>query len=352
MKEEKVASTPNGHGLEALSPRRLEPSRRPLEQAYTLPAEAFTSSIVYEREVERLFAREWLCAGRVDQIPDAGDYFCLDLLGEKLVVVRGRDDEVRVLSRICRHRAAEVVTGSGNTSTFVCRYHAWAYQLDGRLAGAPLSERIDGFDTDSCRLPEIRSELWQGWIFVNFDESAAALGPPLEPLSKLLAPYAMGERVASLTARFDSPFNWKVLVDNFMEAYHHIATHRDTLQPLFPAALSYVPDNDGPYSALVMPHRPADGTKATTVNSTSAGISASEPLPVVAAVENRNYEAHFLKMFVYLRTTSPIVEPSAPNREQSNWIEERILAGMRRRDDHIRLPECWCGQRTGACSPG
>ena len=74
MKGGKVTSTPKGHGLEALSSDRLEPSRRPLEQAHTLPSEAFTSSSVYEREVERLFTREWLCAGWVDQIPDAGRF--------------------------------------------------------------------------------------------------------------------------------------------------------------------------------------------------------------------------------------------------------------------------------------
>lgn len=151
-----MTPTPNRHGLDALSGKRLEPSRRPLEQARSLPAEAFTAPAVYDREVERLFRKEWLCAGRVDQIPAAGDYLCLDLLDEKLVVVRGRDGEIRVLSRICRHRAAEVARGSGRADTFVCPYHAWAYHLDGRLAGAPLLDRIEGFDRKACRLPEFR----------------------------------------------------------------------------------------------------------------------------------------------------------------------------------------------------
>jgi len=239
---------------------------------------------VYEREAERLFAREWLCAGRADQVPEAGDYFCLDLLDEKLVVVRGRDDEIRVLSRICRHRGAEVAQGSGRADTFVCPYHAWAYHLDGRLAGAPLLDRIEGFDRKACRLPEFRCELWEGWIFVNFDPDAAALGPQLVPLAKLLAPYAMAERVAAVTGTWESAFNWKVLVDNFMEAYHHLAVHRDTLQPILPAALSYVPESRGPYSALVMPPRPEEGASAPSADSPNAGIPARGPRPLVAAV--------------------------------------------------------------------
>lgn len=236
-----------------LTPEALDGARKSLENATTLPAEAFTSPDVYGREIEAIFLREWLCAGRVDQVPNPGDYFSLDLLGDRLVVVRGKDDEVRVLSRVCRHRAAEVVSGQGNARSFQCPYHSWSYQLDGALIGAPFMESAEGFDRDACRLPALRSEVWEGWIFVNFDSQAAPLGPQLAPLSKLLARYQMSKMVAVETATFDSQFNWKVLTDNFMEAYHHIAIHRDTLEPLFPAKRSNVPDNDGPYSVLNMP---------------------------------------------------------------------------------------------------
>jgi phenylpropionate dioxygenase-like ring-hydroxylating dioxygenase large terminal subunit len=215
---------------------------------------------VYALEIERIFSRQWLCAGRADQVPDPGDFFTLDLLGDKLVIVRGTDAEIRVLSRVCRHRAAEVVRGSGNTRSFQCPYHAWTYRLDGELVGAPLMEGVDDFVREDCRLPEIRSEIWEGWIFVNFDPSAEVLAKQLSPLAEFLRNYRMSEMVAVETATFDSPFNWKVLVDNFMEAYHHIAIHRDTFEPIFPAALSHSPDpspaEEGPYSLLIMPARP------------------------------------------------------------------------------------------------
>ena len=256
-----------------LPPARLAQAKLPLKQATTLPAEAFTSRLVYESEIERIFLREWLCAGRVDQIPKPGDYFTLDLLGDKLVIVRGADGQIRVLSRVCRHRAAEVVNGAGNARSFRCPYHAWTYHLDGSLAGAPYMDDAEGFDRKACQLPELRSELWEGWIFVSFDADAPPLGPRLAPLSETLANYRMSGMIAVETATFDSRFNWKVLVDNFMEAYHHIAIHRDTFEPIYPAALSHSPDNDGPYSLLFMPskEKPVPGMGNLPPHGTLAG---------------------------------------------------------------------------------
>lgn len=236
-----------------LSDERLAPARRPLEQARTLPAEAYTSPEIFERETERVLRREWLCIGRADQIPKAGDYYTLDLLGEKLVVTRDKDGDLHVLSRICLHRAAEIVSGQGNATSLRCPYHSWTYGLAGELLGAPLMDRVPDFDRSKCGLPELRCEIWEGWIFANFDPEADALGPQLAPMAKDLEAFRMSEMVAAEPMVFDSPFNWKVLVDNFMEAYHHIAIHRDTLESTFPGKLSHVPDNEGPYSMLVMP---------------------------------------------------------------------------------------------------
>ena len=232
----------------------LAPALRPFSRATTLPAQAFTCPEVYAAEGRLLFEGGWLCAGRVDQVANPGDLRPLDLLGDRLVLVRGLDERVRVLSRICRHRGAELLREAGNARSFSCPYHAWTYDLEGRLRGAPMMS--GGLDRDAWRLPEVRSEIWEGWVFVNFDGAADPLGPQLAPLSASLVEYGLADLVAVHTATYASPFNWKVLVDNFMEAYHHVSTHRDSLEPIFPAARSRVPDNEGPYSVLHMPTRP------------------------------------------------------------------------------------------------
>lgn len=233
----------------------LAAARAPLEEAAPLPPGLYTSAAVYSAEVEHIFRREWICVGRADQVPERGNYLSLELFDEPLMLVRGDDYNVRVLSRVCRHRAAEVASGAGKTGAFRCPYHAWTYRLDGSLHAAPLMDGARRFDVARCGLREFRTAAWEGWVFVNLDGNAEPLEPQLAPLSTMLANYRMADMVATEPLEFDSPFNWKILVDNFMEAYHHIAIHRTTFEPNFPAAQSNVPDNTGPYSVLQMPVR-------------------------------------------------------------------------------------------------
>jgi len=238
-----------------LTAEAIAAARLPESQAFSLPAEAYTSPGIYRAEIERIFLKEWLCVGRVDQIPNTNDYFSIDLLERRLIVAHGDDGEVRVLSRVCSHRGTDMAVGCGNAKTFRCPYHSWTYRNDGSLTGAPLMKDVEGFDTRDYPLPRIRSEIWEGWIFVNFDGEAVALAPRMAPVSEMLAEYGMRDLVAVEVETYDSPFNWKVLVENFMESYHHIGIHRDTLEPIWPGDAAHVPDNADPYSLLVMPSK-------------------------------------------------------------------------------------------------
>ena len=226
----------------------------PLERAWTLPPAAYTDPVVFHAEVERIFRRAWHCVARIDQIAEPGDYRCVDLVDQPIVVTRDRIGEIHAFSRVCLHRAMPVAEGAGNASRFVCPYHNWTYELDGRLRSAPMMDGVDDFQPRDCRLPSLRTEVWQGFVFVNQDPDCAALAPRLERLAGLLRNYRFGELVTIRTVSFDSPWNWKILIENFMEAYHHIGIHRRTFEPVYPARESYVEDNHGaPWSLLRMP---------------------------------------------------------------------------------------------------
>jgi phenylpropionate dioxygenase-like ring-hydroxylating dioxygenase large terminal subunit len=232
----------------------LERVRQPLSSAWTLPPAAYTDPAVYAAERERIFARDWICVARAEQLPNPGDYVCVDLPTQPIVVVRGMDGELQAMSRVCLHRAMPVAEGSGNTRRFVCPYHHWTYELDGRLRSAPMMDGLEDFATGSCRLPQLQLALWQGFVMVNVDPDAPALAPQLTGLDALIQNYGLGKLVVTTTLEFDSPWNWKILVENFMEAYHHIGPHRNTFEPVYPARDSYVEDNDeAPWSLLRMP---------------------------------------------------------------------------------------------------
>lgn len=241
--------------LDVISRADLDRATLPEEQAWTLPPAAYVSKDVYEAEVQEIFLKNWLPVGRVEQVAAPGDYFTFELLGRPLVMVRGRDGQIRCFSRVCLHRGAEVAEGSGSTRLFLCPYHHWSYDLEGRLVAAPLTEELTDLKGEDCRLPALRVELWNGFIFVNFDADAAGLSEAITGLSEFMGPYGLEDmRLAPEGLTFDSPYNWKILVENFMEAYHHIGPHAATLRDPYPVEQSYVPDNEGgAWSVLAMP---------------------------------------------------------------------------------------------------
>lgn len=206
-------------------------------QARTMPPAFYTSADFHELEKEALFRREWICLGHVGEIPETGDYFTTELVGEQLIVSRAAGGEVHVLSNVCRHRGNIVAEGRGNRRSFVCGYHAWTYDLDGTLKTAPLMSKVKGFDKKKCGLPRLHSELWNNFIFVNLDGMAEPLAPQLSGLDAILRNYHNEERNLLFTDEAVWNTNWKNLNENFMEGYHLFATHPTTLQPMTPTQL-------------------------------------------------------------------------------------------------------------------
>jgi len=219
----------------------------PLERATSLPAHFYTDPEIYMVEEEVIFRKSWIAIGRIDQLDNAGDYFRFDLSGTPLVATRAKDGEVRVLSAVCLHRFMPVIEGAGNASAFSCPYHLWTYELDGQLIGASEMDKAEGFDKRDCRLPQVRHEVWEGFIFVNLDAEADELAPQLATLREKIKQYRVGEMRTAATMDYESDWNWKVMVENFVESYHHIGVHRNTLEPLFPAHFTTHEDTDGPY---------------------------------------------------------------------------------------------------------
>ena len=174
--------------------------------------------------------------GRVDEIPNSGDFFTSQLLGEPLLVVRGNDGVIRVLSNVCRHRSMPVAEGRGNRKLFVCSYHAWSYGRDGALVRAPNMFNAS-FDQSKCGLPQLRSEVWRGFIYVSLNDDATPLAPQLMPLDHMIEDYETESFRIVHAAEEEWACNWKCLVENFMEGYHLSVVHPETLRGYTPTEL-------------------------------------------------------------------------------------------------------------------
>ena len=205
----------------------FESSIARFENSDTLPAEIYTSEEFLDFERRALFDHEWLCVGLASEIPRSGDWFTKTVNGEPVIVVRGKDGEIRALSAVCQHRAMEVCEGAGNDTKFTCPYHHWSYGLDGRLLGAPAMERTRDFDKSDWGLPRLRLEIWNGFVFVNFDEEAKQLAPTLSRYAPYLEHYDLENSICPGTFTLEGlPWNWKVMFENFNDGYHANRLHK------------------------------------------------------------------------------------------------------------------------------
>jgi phenylpropionate dioxygenase-like ring-hydroxylating dioxygenase large terminal subunit len=196
-----------------------------------LPRECYTSPEFFEFEREAVFAHSWLCVGRDDQIPAPGDRLAVSAAGERLIVARTEVGAIHAMSAVCQHRghvidcAAEMPPG-----VVRCPLHYWTYDLEGRLVGAPhMGEMLPGL-RDTVQLPPVRVELWHGFIFVNLDPDAPPLAPSLAKVEPCWQGYAGADLVTvpPVLATTPLPWNWKLQLENFTDAYHPEFVHRGT----------------------------------------------------------------------------------------------------------------------------
>jgi phenylpropionate dioxygenase-like ring-hydroxylating dioxygenase large terminal subunit len=201
----------------------------PFGQARAMPKSVYTSPEFAADEQEHIFAKDWLCAGRADSLKAPGDYLTMEISGEPIIVLRDRSGSLRAMSNVCRHRMSILLEGRGNTRSIICPYHAWTYNLDGSLRGAPAMMHNEGFCKDKVALPQVRCEEWLGWIMVTLNPEAPSPATQLSGVEKLVGYLDMGSYVETFREEHRWNTNWKVLAENFMESYHLPVCHSGTI---------------------------------------------------------------------------------------------------------------------------
>ena len=216
----------------SFDPGILDRLDHPIETARGLPNEAFVSPEFLARENKTLFPRSWVFAGRKSQVPNAGDIAQVTVAGDPLILVRGRDDVVRVFYNVCPHRGARLVTEDRTgAAVLTCKYHAWTFELSGPLRarahfhGPGQNDRAGPDQPDCPHLFPVRSETWHDAIFVNLNGDAVDLATYLAPLNRQADGFDISQftYATTVTGRFNC--NWKLAIENWSDVYHVFAIH-------------------------------------------------------------------------------------------------------------------------------
>jgi Rieske 2Fe-2S family protein len=282
----------------------------PRETHHTLDGRDYVAAAVYEVERDRLFAKEWSYAFREELLAEAGAFRTVEVGGESLIVIRGRDGELHAHVNVCRHRGARLCEQeSGVTKGAIkCPYHAWAYAHDGALIGTP-NVGVEEIDRASLSLWPAAVDVWEGFVFVNLDADApplrdwlgAQLDPPLRFDRFDLGALRIGRRTVS-----EVEANWKILIDNYHECLHCPTVH--------PELVAIVPTYR--LGAVIDASRP-DGGVALAEGGTSfthSGRSVHPILPGMTEQEANSYfgAVVFPNMFIDVTGTSAIATSLVP----------------------------------------
>ena len=209
-----------------LTAEELASVRRPFLGARLLPGRAYHDAAIYEWERKNVFAVDWVIVGRASEAPDPGTYFVTELDGESIIVVRGRDGDLRAFYNVCRHRGTTVVEEPcGKAVRFQCPYHAWIYDLDGTLVRAKHTEDLEEFSLADYSLAPIRLETWQGFVFLNLNPRADSLVDQLGDLVDHVARFDFGTLRPARTIEYEVAANWKFIAENYSECYHCPGLH-------------------------------------------------------------------------------------------------------------------------------
>jgi len=195
---------------------------------YTLEQPFYTDPAFFQRDLERIVAKQWLFVDHVSKIPNPGDYLLYAVANESIVVVRGRDKQVRAFFNVCRHRGSRIcLEKEGHVRTLTCPYHGWVFDLEGKLVLAKTMP--DDFDKKDWPLHACQVRIWEGLIFINLakegDPEVIDFGAIERDFGPYMRPYRLDRTKEVARKVYPTEGNWKLAVENFRECYHCAPAH-------------------------------------------------------------------------------------------------------------------------------
>ncbi len=189
------------------------------ENAHTFPAEVYQSGLFDVLDKTAVLYSSWQLTAHCSQLQNPGDYVVHEIADLPVIVVN-TGEGIKAFHNVCRHRAGPLAFENGHAKTLVCKYHGWNYHLNGQLKSAPEMQTTPGFDVSQYRLPEVKTDSWQGLIFVALNSDVPPLMDLLTGIEETIKPIDISNMKFYRRDEFVLDCNWKVYVENYLEGYH------------------------------------------------------------------------------------------------------------------------------------
>ena len=216
-----------------LDPNKIEVVKNPIEKAHGLPNECYLNNDYLEFEKEKIFKNNWTMIGVASSVPNPGDAKPFNLLGIPILIVRNKENEVKVFHNVCSHRGFKLVDQECKLKNVIrCPYHSWSYDFNGKLTVTPHigglgKHEVEGFIKTSSNLKEIKSNIWMDLIFININSNAKPFEDFIKPLEDRWSKFISKKDQKLIRHSTDNGYfnmtvnsNWKFAIENYCESYH------------------------------------------------------------------------------------------------------------------------------------
>jgi Rieske 2Fe-2S family protein len=191
-----------------------------------LTRDFYTQAAIFEQDLERFVLRHWFCAAHASSLPRPGDFLVVDLGNESVILVRAQDGDIKALVNVCRHRGSRVCTarsGRAPAGLLTCPYHAWSYDLSGRLVAA--RQMPDSFKRDEFSLKSLPVRVVAGLVFTTFAEQPLDFTSAETALRRSAGVHGWAKAKVAHQESYTIAANWKLAMENYLECYHCQPAH-------------------------------------------------------------------------------------------------------------------------------
>ncbi len=290
--------------MNPLTAETIENLKTDLGNGIGFPAAWYTDAGITELEYNHIFHKSWQYFCRTAQLENSGDYVT-GTVGRTPVVAVRDGEKINAFINVCRHRRHLVMEGCGNKKVMVCHYHAWSYELNGKLKGAPRSDGDESFCKEELGLLPAKAEVWGPWVFINLDTEAPPLAQKLGKLPEIIAEsgLVLNDLVFHDRSEWKARANWKVMLENYLECYHCSIAHPGFSQMIDVDAAAY----------LLQPH---DGFTSQIAHVKPSALSGQGKKPkynAIGAVTQAQYHCLFPNFTIN-------INPGFPNLSIDVWL--------------------------------